>query len=116
MSVALSMTRAKTAVFFLTVTQSDGVTPQNLTGSVLWFHAAESLVGFAMDKYSPSNGITITNSVGGLATLQIEPTDTTALPNDGVFNMPCELTLQNGAEAYELTSGTITVAANVGAP
>jgi len=102
----------------LSVYQSDGVTPQSLVGSTLWFHAGTG--GFAINKNSPGSGITIQNSAGGLncATLQIEPGDTSGLilGQSGVIQMPCELTLQNGAEAYELDNGTLTVLANVGTP
>src|SRR6185369_7113512 len=113
MSLALSMTREKTAVWFLTVTQSDG-TAQPLTGLVLWFHAAVG--GIDIDKNSPASGITITNELGGLATLQLEPSDTTDIPDTGVFSGPCELTLVSGAERYPLNSGTLSVSPNVGSP
>jgi hypothetical protein len=120
MSLALSMTQNKTGVFFLSVYQSDGVTPQSLVGSTLWFHAAFPGQGFTLTKSSPSSGITITNTAGGLncATLQIEPADTAALiiSLGNVIGMDCELTLQNASEEYELNSGVLTVAANVGTP
>jgi hypothetical protein len=114
--LSLSITQNKTGVFFLTVTQSDGVTPQDLTGSTLWFHAATG--GFQLNKSSSGNGITITNATGGLATLQIEPGDTAALSlvPSGTVAMPCELSLQNGSESYELNTGLLVVTANVGTP
>lgn len=116
MSLALTMVRDKTGVFFLSVYQSDGVTPQSLVGSTLWFHALG--FGLEIDKSSPASGITIQNTAGGAncATLQIEPGDTTALPDGGVYRMPCELTLQNGSENYELANGWLTISANVGTP
>lgn len=116
--LSLEMTQNKTGVFFLSVFQSDGVTPQDLTGSTLWFHARYQ--SFAINKSSPSSGITIQNEAGGAdcATLQIEPADTSALPLSvsGVISMPCELTLQNGPENYELNTGSLSVSANVGTP
>jgi hypothetical protein len=112
--MTLEMTRLKTGVWFLTVLQADGVTPQDLTGSTVWFHAVvESLV---IDKSSPSSGITITNAAGGLATLQIEPGDTSSVPNTGIHSGDCELTLQSGSENYELARGTLTILENVGTP
>lgn len=116
MALALTMTREKTAVFFLSVYKSDGVTPQPLAGTVLWFHA--KIKNAVIDKSSPSSGITITNAAGGLncATLQIEPSETAAIPTFGAYLGYCELTLQNGSELYELDRGTITVEANVGTP
>jgi len=116
----LSMTQDKTGVFFLSVFQYDGVTPQPLSGLTLWFHAAYKADGFVLDKSSPSSGITITNIAGGAdcATLQIEPGDTAALNliDGAVASMPCELNLVNGAESYELASGFLIVNANVGTP
>lgn len=113
--LALTMTREKTAIFFLSVYQSDGVTPQTLAGSTLWFHA-KGIV--EISKSSPASGITIQNAAGGLncATLQIEPIDTDGASTTGIYQFPCELTLQNGAEAYELDSGTLTIKPNVGTP
>lgn len=109
----MSVTREKTGVFFLTVTESDGVTPQDLTALTLWFHT--QVGGIAINKSSPSDGITITDAIGGLATLQIEPDDTGPVPN-AVYAGDCELTLQAGSEAYELARGTFTVLPNVGLP
>jgi hypothetical protein len=111
----LSMVRGKTGIFFLSVYQSDGVTPQSLAGAVLWFHAAVRT--FSVSKNSPASGITIQNSSGGLncATLQLEPSDTTAL-STAVYVMPCERVLQSGGEDYALNTGTLTVTPNVGAP
>lgn len=109
----LKITRLKTGSFLLTVTKSDG-TPQDLTALTLWFHA--SVGGILIDKSSPSNGISITNAAGGLATLTIEPDDTSAVPSAGIYSGDCELTLQSGSEAYELVSGTLTIVPNVGVP
>lgn len=118
MALSLSMTQNKTGLFFLSVYQSDGVTPQSLVGSVLWFHAA--LNAFVINKNSPAGGITIQVPAGGTncATLEIAPADTTALPlaPQGVAGIPCELTLVAGAESFELNSGTLTINANVGTP
>jgi len=116
MALALSMTRAKTGVFFLSVYQNDGTTPQDLSGTTLYFHA--NVDGIDIDKSSPASGITIQTIGGGAdcATLQIEPSDTTSIPDGGVFEGPCELTLGQGSEAYELNSGTLTVSPNVGTP
>ncbi|HET7376887.1 MAG TPA: hypothetical protein VFK30_09275 [Anaerolineae bacterium] len=110
----LAITREKTGVFFLTITQSDGTTPQDLTGLELWFHTV--INGIAIDKHSPSSGITIVDATGGLATLQIEPSDTAAIPASGIYSGDCELTLQAGSEAYELVRGTFSVSPNVGLP
>jgi hypothetical protein len=118
MALTLSATQSKTGFWFLSVYQCDGVTPQNITGMTLWFHAA--LASFRIDKSSPSSGITIINPLGGLncASLQIEPGDTASLSigSTGRIQMPCELTLQNESEEYELAKGTLSLVANVGTP
>jgi hypothetical protein len=114
------MTQNKTGKFSLSVYQSDGVTPQTLVGSTLWFHAAYLPAAFTINKSSPSLGITIVTPAGGLncATLQIEPGDTAALNliDGAVASMPCELNLVNGSESYPLNSGFLIVNANVGTP
>ncbi len=114
-ALSLSMTRDKTGLFFLSVYQADGVTPQSLVGAVLWFHAAFN--GFSVNKRSPSSGITISNTSGGAdcAALQIDPADTATLPG-GVIGMPCELTMVVSADSFELGRGTLTVQENVGTP
>ena len=95
--LALSLTRDKTGVYFLSVFQADGVTPQSLVGLTLWFHASYPPAAFQINKSSPSNGITIQNTAGGAdcATLQIEPTDSAALgiDADAIAAMNCELSL-----------------------
>ncbi len=115
-ALSLSMTRDKTAVFFLDVFKYDG-TAQPLSGSTLYFHAAIN-AGFSINKYSPSSGIVITNMAGGAncATLTIDPVDTTALADNGNYSMPCELTMVNGGATYELNRGTLRVLPNVGTP
>jgi len=116
-ALALSMVRGKTGLFFLSVFQFDGVTPQNLSGATLYFHAAVN--GFSLTKSSPASGITIQNSSGGTncATLQIEPSDT-ANVSAGLetLQMPCELVMQVGGEDYALNEGTLTITPNVGTP
>ena len=118
MALALNVVANKTGVFFLSVYQSDGVTPQDLTGTVLWFHAANSAIPFSINKSSSTTGVTINNIAGGLncATLQIEPADTASLQPGIIYGMPCELTLQSGPEEYELAQGTFSVSPNVGTP
>lgn len=112
----MQLTRDKTGVFLLSVFQNDGTTPQSLVGCTLYFHAL--VYNVAIDKSSPSSGITVSNTAGGAncATLQIEPTDTAMIPASGVFVGPYEITLQNGSEAYELTVGSLQISPNVSTP
>lgn len=117
MALALSMVRGKTGLFFLSVFQQDGVTPQNLAGSQLWFHAAFSDYSLVIDKFSPSGGIIVTNAAAGLATLTLDPADTTGLPINGDYVMRCELIdVAPSAAVYLLNRGTLTVSTNVGTP
>ncbi len=111
--LALSMYRAKTALFSIAVLQADG-NPQDLTDSVLFFHAQVGLA--AINKSSPSSGITIDSVTGGLATLQIDPADTLAVPFGGVTTGPCELTMQTGSNNYEVAAGALIVNTNVSVP
>jgi hypothetical protein len=114
MALALAMTQNKTGAFALTLTQSDGSVLSIVSGMVIYFHAAYGT--FTIEKFSPSDGITVTDAAGGLATLQIEPADTAGLTFTGVVIMPCELTLTYQGEAYELDSGFLTVTEAVGTP
>ncbi len=111
MALNLSMTRGTTGVWYITVYQYDGTTPQDLTGSTLTFNATVDDVNIT--KSSPSSGITVTNAVAGLATLTIDAADTTGVEDDGTFVGPCELQLTSSGDPYELNSGTLTVYPNV---
>lgn len=114
----LSMTRAKTGVFFLSVYQEDNITPQSLLGMTLWFHA--NGLGIEIDKSSPSDGIVINTTAGGAdcATLTIDAVDTEGLPDDGSFSIACELTMVQDSDSapYELNKGLLRIASNVGTP
>lgn len=112
--LALTMTRLKAGAFALTVTKSDGVTPLDITGMDLYFHAVVG--GIEINKDSSGNGISITNASHGLASLLIAAADTEAISEGGIHVGDCELTLVNGTTPYELNKGTLTVNSNVGEP
>jgi len=113
-SLALAMTRDKSASWGIEVFEADGVTPQNLTGATLYFHA--KVGGILITKSSPSSGITITSVTGGAASLVLSPSDTAGLSGSGVYSGACELTMVTGSYTYELSSGTLEVSPNVGTP
>lgn len=117
-SLDLTMVRDKTGIFFLSIYQQDGTTPQDLTGATLYFHASYSLLNLTIDKNSPTNGITITATAGGAdcATLTIDPADTTGFSTTGTAQFPFELTMQVGSSEFELARGTLTMYPNVGTP
>jgi hypothetical protein len=113
--ISLSMTRDKTSDFAIAVFEADGVTPQDLTGAILLFYAQIGTVLISKSSAS-SGGITINSVTGGLATLQIEPADTAAMPFGGTISGPCEITMQLSGENYDIAAGTLTVYSNVSTP
>jgi hypothetical protein len=119
--IKMSVVRDKTAIFNLVLLNADG-TPVDLTTGVLRFYASNG--DFSISKMSVGGspavgvGIVVTNAVGGLATLTIDPADTMALGGQGVFGMPCEFTLVDDipAESIDLATGDFVVSPNVGTP
>ncbi len=107
----LSMTRLRTAAFTIAVTQN-GVA-LDLTNKSLTFCAASGQ-SVTISKSSPSNGITITNALAGLATLQINPSDTAGLPAAQSQTLTWNLNLADGANVYPLASGNLSILLNVG--
>lgn len=73
----LTMTRGDTANFAVTVTDGAGA-PLNLTGLVLTFTVAASSQSAVITK-TIGAGITVTDALGGLATVTISPADTDGL-------------------------------------
>ncbi len=115
------MTRLRTASWLLTVTESDGTTPIDLSGKTLWFFAKERLSDpdnrAAVRKNSSTiGGIVVTDSSNGLATLTIDPADTNGLPLKTSIVLLCESILVDGPNRYELDAGQLTVLGNVGVP
>ena len=122
-AIRMSIVRAKTAIYYIDVWEADGVTPFDLTGSVMYFHASNG--SFVLDKStliggSPAvvQGIVYTDAAQGLATLTIDPADTESLGAQGVFGMHCEFTLTGGSPAgtLELATGNLTISPSVGTP
>lgn len=118
MALELEMIRDKTGTFFISVYQRDGSTAQSLVGATLYFHAALDGI-LAIDKSSPSSGITIQNSAGGAdcATLTITPADTLPLEAETEYSVPCELIFgATDGSFYTLDYGSLIVRPNVGTP
>ncbi len=111
---ALEMTRDRTALFQITVTQQGAVL--DLTGKSLEFNAKEYLSDgtVLISKSSPSGGITISAPATGLALLQIDPSDTTVLSDIQSHTLIWDLKLIDGANDYSPASGTLKVLGNVG--
>ncbi len=113
MATNISITRSKTGLYNLAVTDADG-SVVDLTGMTLYFHASASGIA-TIEKSSPSSGITITNAAGGLVQLKIDPADTADVP-DGDFGIPYEFTLLNGTDPYEIVNGSLHIGQNVSTP
>lgn len=96
----ISTVANRTGQYNISVFQSDGVTPQDLTGAVLHFYAG------AIHKYSPASGITITSVPNGTAQLQLDPADTVALSAGNIYS---ELTMALSGNVYSLSLGSLSV-------
>lgn len=111
----LRMTRARTAVFGLTVTQSS--VALDLTGKRLVFTVKRGLSDLdavaVFQKSSAALGIVIDAGTAGTATLTINPADTAGLPLNDYQRLFCELVLVDGGNVYELDAGTLAVIGNV---
>lgn len=128
MALDLTMVRGKAMEFDVAVTQADQVTPFDLTGAVLYFHALfkdyATGISVAIDKDSSLSpgGIIITDAPGGLAVLQIDSSDTANLPTvvagAGKCIGGCELVVDDGSGIgpVPVDSGQLTVTTNVGTP
>ena len=114
MALSLRMTRARTAVFSIAVLQNGA--PLNVTGKTLYFTAkfkVQDADAAAVVKKSTGSGIVVTDAPNGLATLTINPADTAALAEKNTQRLVCDVALKDGANVYELDSGTLDVAGNV---
>lgn len=79
--MSIGATRGDSERYLLTLTE-DGA-PLNLTGAEIWMTAKRDVGALDADavfQKSVGAGITITNAVGGLATVDLVPADTSDLP------------------------------------
>lgn len=96
--------------------QADGVTAQNITGWALWFTGklaiADADVAAVFQRTVAGGGITITNAVGGLATVTLVPANTDSLTQD--TTLFCDLQGKDGSgKIYTLATGKLVVQAEV---
>lgn len=112
----LQMGHGDTGLFNLSVYAADG-TPQSLVGGTLLFTASLGIaVPTTISKTSAaSGGINITNTAGGAncATLQIDISDTSTLPN-ALYTLPCKLELSISGKLYLLDYGRLTIKPPIG--
>jgi hypothetical protein len=110
----ISATRGDSARFLLTLTE-DG-DPLDLTDAEVWMTAKRHLRDTDADavfQKSVGDGITITDDAGGLAQVDLEPGDTSALPTR-VMRLHYDVQVKT-QEDRVLTpiSGTLTVSPDV---
>lgn len=112
----LTIRRGDDRVLDLTIVQEDGVTPQNLTGALLWFTGKRRIGDAdtaAVLAYRQGAGITVTNATGGTATVLIAGTDTAGLP-DGDVALLCDVQIKPaGGRLYTAAAGRLTVKPDV---
>lgn len=86
--------------------------PLNLTGCKLWLHIKTNAGEAVLSKTSEvSEGITITDALGGLAEVAITSAETAAL-DDGLFNKSLRLEAQVRSSTGRITTlarSTITI-------
>ena len=114
MATALEITRGDTSALNVTCYQSDGVTALNITGYTLWW-TAKNRDGDAdpgvIQKTTTGGGVTITNAVGGLATVNLAAADTSGL--GGVLLLWDLQAKDAGGNITTLASGTVTITADI---
>ena len=112
---ALEITRGDTRTLDVTCFQPDGVTALDITGFDLWWTAKRTTGDpdpGVMQKTTATGGIAVTGAASGLATVTIDPADTSALP--GVTQLVWDLQARDPAgRIHTLASGTLTVLADV---
>lgn len=108
----LEMTRTRTAIFALTVTQN-GVA-LNITGKTIRFAAKRQYSDASpLIAKATGGGITVTDGPNGKAEIEIAPADTEAMANTKTV-LVCDLLMVDGLREYHLAGGTLTVLPNVG--
>jgi hypothetical protein len=111
MNDILTMTRGNERLVALVVVDPTKQ-PQNLTGKKLTFTARKSLGNPVVFQKISGSGITVTDLVGGLATVLISPGDTSWLPDNTTLVWDLEMNNDPGSP-ITLSDGTLTVNPNI---
>ena len=109
LSQNFSMSLGDTFALPLIVQNADG-TAFDLTGCTIEFGVAKLYDSVLQFQKSTGAGILITSAVGGLATITINPADTTALAA-GQYSYDIVVKRANGA-TFTMTIGTISMLAH----
>lgn len=108
----ISMWRGDDRTISIAVFESDGVTPQDITGWDLWVTGKtdiDDLDVAAVFQLEIGAGITVTDAAGGLATAQITNAMTQALP-DATTTLYVDVQAKDaGGDIATLSAGTIRV-------
>jgi hypothetical protein len=104
---AIEMFRGNSKTWTLTVTNNS--VPVDITSVDLYFTAktSEDTTTQVFQK-TVGAGITITDGVGGIASVKLEPTDTTGIPSR-VTKLLYDIEYDNGTDIYTIDKGTLTI-------
>lgn len=114
-STNLTMIRGDTVPINLTITNAQGAV--DLTGCELWFSAKKSVADPDPPIIAKSSGvlggIQVTDAAGGLATVTLDPADTSAFTADTQL-LTYDVQLKDGAgNITTVASGYLTITADV---
>ena len=98
--------RAEDVALVFTQNQSNGTTPQNITGWTIAFRAASTQWGAAVITKTP----TLTSPTTGVFTVNLASADTSALTQEGVDTVYYyDVRRTDAGSRFELFYGTLTV-------
>jgi len=98
--------RGEDVALVFTQLQSDGVTPQNITGWTLTFRAASTQYGAAVITKVP----TLTSPTTGVFTVNLASADTSGLTQEGADTVYYyDIRRTDSGSRFELFTGTLTV-------
>ena len=90
----------------LTVVQSNGTTPLDLTGKTLAFTVKLTKVSAALFTKTIGDGIAVVNAAGGVFRVTIDPADTSGLAEEVYYH---ETEVTNGAEVVTIMDGRLKI-------
>jgi len=113
------MWRGDSHIFDVRVLQSDGCTPQDITGWTAWFTAKEhtalqdSQATIRLGNVPPLTGIVLTSPTQGLMRVTVPPSATINCP-DTPFCLLYDVQVKDGAgNVFTIERGTLTIKPDV---
>lgn len=109
MGTVLSMTRGDDRTIELAILQSDGETPQSLAGATLTFTCRRFATAHADAEIVKTidDGITVTDSAGGLAEVAIDAADTALFTE--LTTLRWDVELSNASQVRTVADGLLYV-------